>query len=109
MDNSKITSQNDDKTYLHFESIILKPINRTLWLMLGRVLYHDIKIGFVMQPDLPDMDKLKFTVVAIETYGHAISEISSGMTCAFVVQVPIASDDELVKLLPETFFLKAGS
>ncbi len=109
MDNLPTMLSPDDDKKLHFEVISLKPITRTLWLMIGRVLYYDIKVGHVMQPDLPAMENLKFTVVAIETYGHALSEISSGYSCAFIVQVPKSDDDELVKTLPETFFLKAGN
>jgi hypothetical protein len=109
MNSSQDRPQAVDKSDLLFSSLSLKPVTRTLWLMIGRVLEYDINIGTVMQPDLPTMDSLKFTVVAIEAYQRALSEISSGYSCAFIVQVPKSSDDELIKLLPETFFLKAGS
>lgn len=92
-----------------FQSITLTPISRTLWLMIGRVLDYDIKVGLIMQPDLADLDRLNFTIAAITFYDRAVSELSSGCSCALIVQVPKSSDDDLVRMLPKTFVLKAGA
>jgi len=76
--------------------------------MLGRAMYYDFGVGHVMQPEFPNFDNLKFTVVAIESYMRALSEIGHGMSCHLIVQVPNSVADDLVKTLPETFFLRAG-
>ncbi len=110
MNNLQNSLQDSSKLKLLFNSIALTSICPTLWLMLGRTLDYDINVGQMMHPDLHDMDNLKFTIVAIEAYyGRAVSEVSSGYSCHLVVQVSKSSDDELVKTLPATFLLKAGS
>ena len=87
----------------------LRFIWHTFWFMAGRVLEEDIRVGQTIQPNLPNTDKPKFTIMALETYGHALSEISYGISCQMLVQVPLSSDDDLAKELPKTFFMKAGS
>ncbi len=108
MNASENETKISDKLKPVFQSITLTSVSRTLWLMIGRVLDYDIKVGLIMQPDLPSMDRLQFTIAAITFYDRAVSELSSGCSCALIVQVPLSSDDDLVKTLPKTFLLKAG-